>query len=91
MSWLKNKLNKRVIVDVNLTPDDWQLYAMPEVERVAEALNKRFNETVNMNATRYETDRAMRKELQLYRNWGSNDTEPHDVLDDLLKEVYDHA
>lgn len=91
MSWLKNKLNKRVLVDAKLTPTDWQLYKMPEVERVAEALNKRFNETVNMHATRQETDRAMRQELRLYRNWGSNDDEPHYVLEDLLNEVYDNA
>lgn len=89
MSYLASKINKRVLVDVKLTPDDWELYKLPESERIAEVLNSRFNECVNMRNTRQITESVMRKELRLYRNWGSDDTEPHVVLEQLLDEVYD--
>lgn len=86
---LKDKMNLRKRVDLRLTPDDWDLYTdMPEVERVAEALNARFNEFVNAGSVRQETERVMHQEMHLYRSWGSNDSEPYYVLERLLDEVY---
>ncbi len=89
MSYLKAKLNKRVLVDVRLTPDDWDLYTSePEVERVAEYLNERFNEFVNAGWDRTLVRKSMDKHMRLYSAWGANDTEPHRVLEQLLEEVY---
>lgn len=90
MTWLKNKLNKRVTVDVKLTPDDWDLFTRePEVERIAENLNEKFNLCVNSRLTREETARNMQKEMWLYRAWGASDSEPLYVLEQLLNEVYE--
>ena len=86
----KEKLNMRKTVDLRLTPDDWDLYTdMPEVERVAEALNMTFNKFVNANSPRCTTVMEMNKEMNLYRNWGANDSEPHYVLEKLLEQVYE--
>ena len=90
MSYLKKKLNMRVLVDAKLTPDDWDLFTRePEVERIAENLNAKFNECVNGRLTREETERNMSREMRLYSAWGANDTEPHYVLEQLLNEVYE--
>jgi hypothetical protein len=88
-TWIKNKINKRVTAEAKLTPDDWDLYtSMPEIERVAENLNKRFNECVNGNMSRDETRRKMEQEMFLFKAWGASDTEPFYVLEKLLDEVY---
>ena len=90
MSYLKNKLNKRVLVNVNLTPDDWDLYTSePEVERVAEYLNTRFNDCVNAGWARDLVQRTMYKEMNLYKHWGAFDTEPRSVLEELLDGVFE--
>lgn len=90
MTYLANKLNKRVIVEANLTPDDWDLYTrQPEAERVAENLNKCFNRCVNLNMSRDETRKFMEQEMLYYRQWGAIDTEPLCVLEQLLNEVYE--
>jgi hypothetical protein len=89
MDYLRKKLNKRVIVEAKLTPDDWDLYtSQPEVERVAENLNKCFNQCVNLNMSREETRKLMEQEMLYYRQWGASDTEPFHVLSILLDEVY---
>lgn len=90
MDYLRKKINKRITVDVKLTSDDWDLYTSEqEVERVAENLNKRFNECVNANMTREETQRKMEQEMLLFKAWGASDTEPYYVLSILLDEVYE--
>lgn len=90
MTYLKDKINKRVMVDINLTPDDWDLYTRePEVERVAENLNKRFNECVNMRMSRDDTRRKMEQEMFIFKAWGASDTEPYYVLSKLLDLVYE--
>ncbi len=90
MSYFKAKLNKRVLVDARLTPDDWDLYTRePEVERVAENLNKRFSECVNAGMSREDTFRKMEQEMFFFKAWGASDTEPFYVLGKLLDEVYE--
>lgn len=89
MSYLKNKMNLTKRVNLKLTPDDWDLYTSePEVERVAEYLNERFNEFVNAGWDRTLVRQSMDKHMRLYSAWGANDTEPHYVLEQLLEEVY---
>lgn len=89
MTYLKNKINKQVTVNVKLTPDDWDLFTRePEVERIAETLNEKFNLCVNSLLTREETARKMQQEMWNYRAWGASDSEPLYVLEQLLNEVY---
>jgi hypothetical protein len=90
MSYLKNKMNLTKRVDVKLTPDDWDLYTdQPEVERVAEYLNERFNDYVNAGWSRKLVEQSMLKDMKLYRGWGAYDTEPLSVLAIMLDEVYE--
>jgi hypothetical protein len=81
-------LTKRV--DVKLTPDDWELYTSePEVERIAEYLNEKFNDCVNNGWTRELVEQQMLNQMKLYRGWGAYDTEPLTVLAIMLDEVYE--
>jgi hypothetical protein len=81
-------LSKRV--DIKLTPNDWELYtSQPEVERVAEYLNERFNDYVNSGWDRKLVEQSMLTHMKLYRGWGAYDTEPLCVLATLLDEVYE--
>ncbi len=90
MSYLKNKMNLSKRVDVKLSPMDWELYtSQPEVERVAEYLNERFNDYVNSGWDRKLVEQSMLKHMKLYRGWGAYDTEPLSVLATMLDEVYE--
>ena len=79
------------VVTLQLTADDWQLYTVSKPAECAEAaahLNQEIktaiNEGLNRDVVRSIAQTVMRK----YADLGATDTEPRNVLEDVLDAVF---
>ena len=96
MSWLNGKVTVKVkrMVNVELTASDWQLYS-PETpedaspDRAARALNSALMVFLsNEDLSRDQVRDRMYTVMNTLSKTGAYDTEPRDVLEDILDKVY---
>jgi len=79
------------ITSITLNHEDWQLYDnAPGVDSMAAELNKTLRECVHEGCNAYQTKRVMLDKMRssLFSAAGATDTEPMEVLDDLLEKIY---
>ena len=82
-------------VSISASPDDWGLYNAdtPEQEQdrdfVTEALNKGMEAIIARSPTKRDVStKELSDLLRLYSGWGSNDTEGHTAVKQILDKVY---
>jgi len=85
---LKNKISvvKLLRVNSSLTKQDWQLYSFGDT--CARVLNEALSFYVNNVNEKDETRRKMHELMYAWKNSGAYDTEPLDVLEDVLDYIY---
>lgn len=89
---LRDLIEKKITIKLELTADDWQLYtASTNCTKAAMALNKAIETAVNTGLSRYEVERAANVAMRANDKYGATDTEPRWVLNDILDEVFGAA
>ncbi len=84
----KLKVVKR-IEEINLSAEDWQLYTSnDDAEKVADELNREFVKLVNLGKDKRSVSRMMHAKMNFYSDTGAADSEPYEVLDELISYVY---
>ena len=85
---MKNLVIKKQI-EVNLTPEQWQLFTVSMDCRMAAAcLNAAFELHFNYGKPKNEVRNVMNKVMDEFASFGAADTEPGWVLEDLLDACY---
>jgi hypothetical protein len=85
---------KPKITSITLNHEDWQLYPnAPGVDSLAGSLNEALQKCVYMHSERQVTRQFMLKFMSrpIFVAAGATDSEPMDVLDDLLDKIYGRA
>ena len=88
---MKNLTIKRVVqVKLYLTAEQWGLYNPKSVEAAgtAWALNNNIENYVNRGEDRKTVALFTRSMMVHAREFGADDTEPHDILEQILDEIY---
>lgn len=75
-------------ITCNFTRDDWQLFDMEGVGQVVKDLNFQLESFVNAGYSKREVRKLMRQDLATYKDYGACDSEPLNLLDDALDEIF---
>ena len=82
---MKN-VTKRVVMNIALTADQWQLFtASMKCGTAARALNSTFNALSKRGANKDEFRVGMEAVMEQYSDYGASDSEPRWMLEDLLE------
>jgi hypothetical protein len=91
MSFASSVLNKRVVISPTLNAAQWELYTdmLPGVTAVADELNEALRIAVNVDMLpkSFARDRVTLV-MEANSHFGASDTEPRNILEDLLEEIY---
>ena len=75
--------------DISLTAEHWDLYTdKPGAETAAQALNNAFKQAVNQKLSAPEVAKVMDSVMFEHADLGAADTEPREVLNRLLANLY---
>lgn len=85
---LKDKITviKLLSVHSKLTKKDWQLYSYGDL--CAKVLNQGLSYHVHSINSKDEVREKMRRLMYAWKDAGAYDTEPLDVLEDVLDYIY---
>ena len=85
----KISIEKRHTAKLSLDGEDWSLFtASMDCAKVAAALNEAFEKGVADTNGRAGTRRAVVAVMTSFADYGANDTEPRDMLEELLDRVF---
>ena len=96
-SYIMKKLNKtvKIVINPKFTAADWQLYsfrydpAQRETSKVAaKEINRALKVAVNKGKPRDITYDTVYKVMDKYSDQGATDSEPRDMLLDILDDIY---
>ena len=90
-NWLirSQALKIKKTVECNLTGEQWGLYAASmNCAEAARALNRAFESAVNSGLCYGDVQNKVDIVRREYRKFGANDTEPREVLAELLEAVF---
>jgi len=82
------KINTRVIVDLNLTADDWQLYDKLDSDVIAGQLNQCIADAINNSMDQVDALRECDSILVKYAAWGAADSEGYAMLDRIMYKAF---
>ena len=91
--WLETKMSirKTIIANIMLSAEDWDLYSdMEGAEIAAFDLNRHLELCVKTSDSKDEVRRRMDTYMgdPAYRKYGASDTEPREVLNNILDNIY---
>ena len=79
-------------IKCNLTPEQWELYTKAftreEMNRVADELNGALQSGVNNGGSKDQIRVLMDLVMAANAKYGAQDTEPRNVLEDLLSKIF---
>ena len=80
---------RSVTASVNLTPEQWELYASSmDCAAAAEALNRAAEKAIGSSANAWEALKKLHMTMQKYHRFGACDSEPLWVAEKLCNEAF---
>ena len=75
-------------IELDDTADRWELFDMEGRELVAQHINRVIESAVNTGSNREQVRANAYVVMQMYREYGANDTEGHRRLEDILEKIF---
>ena len=80
---------KKVTAKINLTPEQWQLYASSmDCSEAAEAMNRATEKAIESSASAWEALRKLSPVMRRYSSFGACDSEPIWVAEHILAKAF---
>lgn len=83
-----NHVSIKKQASIRLSWVEWQLYDMKGSIQAAEAINDAIETAFNEGSSRKEISKIALSVMGDFDQFGADDTDPRDVLDDVLDELY---
>ena len=75
-------------ITCNFTRDDWELFDVEGVDQVVNDLNFQLETFVNAGYSKNEVRKHMYNDMATYTGYGTCDSEPMNLLEDALDEIF---
>jgi len=75
-------------ITCKFTKDDWELFDVEGVDQVVNDLNFQLETFVNAGYSKNEVRKHMHNDMATYTGYGTCDSEPMNLLEDALDEIF---
>ena len=81
-------IHHQPLATITLTADDWALYGNEGRDNAAKELSRLAEQAINTSANRSEVETKLSRALELYSEFGANDTEGRGVMYELFDAAF---